>query len=162
MRYLHIACFILIGFMASGCITAWVVAEARKPGDMDIDAWVDFETEDATVAWKRKAWRDVGIPGVTRKLVFKPEAGSPCERFVACLACHAPIKNPCGVSVSYRMLEKAETYGFLVQIENKPDQEIPLTGNPYVWLLLPIGVGIDAGVVFVAVLVCVMGGCANL
>jgi hypothetical protein len=60
------------------------------------------------------------------------------------------------------MLEKAETYGFLVQTENKPDREIPLTGNPYMWLLLPIGVGIDAGVVFFGGLFCVMGGCAML
>jgi len=153
--------------MASGCATAWVVAEARKPGQSDISAWVDFEAEDATVVWKR--WlalpAGAGTPpttGITRKLVFKPEAGSPCEKFAACFGCHAPIKNPCGVSVSYRVLEKAETYGFLVQIENKPDQEIPITGNPYIWLLLPIGVGIDAGVVFIAGIFCVAGGCLML
>lgn len=53
MLYRHIACFMLIGFMASGCATAWVVAEARKPGHGDISARVDYEAEDATVVWKR-------------------------------------------------------------------------------------------------------------
>ena len=177
MRYLRLTCLILIGFMASGCATAWVVAEARKPGHGDIDAWVDYEAEDATVVWKRwlalpivggTPWpaHDVdGNPlttGITRKLVLKPEAGSSCEKITVCIGCHAPINNPCGVSVRYMMLEKAETYGFLVQKENKPDQEIPIKGHPYVWLLLPIGVGIDAGVVAAMGLVCVGGGLAGV
>jgi hypothetical protein len=149
--------------MVSGCATAWVVAKARKPDQSDISWWVDYAAEDPTVVWERRwGWWDPSTSAITGKIVFKPEAGSPCEKFTVCFGCHAPIKNPCGVSVSYRMLEKAETYGFLVQIENKPDQEIPLTGNPYMWLLLPIGVGIDAGVVFFGGLFCVMGGCAML
>jgi hypothetical protein len=173
MRYLHIACFIMIGFMASGCATGWIVAEARKPGEMDIDAWVDNEPEDATVVWKRRLALPAGIrptssagnpltTGITRRIVFEPEAGSPCEKLAVCFDCPATIENPCEVLVSYRMLGKAETYGFLVQSVNKPDQEMPLKGKPYMWLLLPIAVGIDAGVVATIGFFCALNPCWDM
>ena len=154
MRYLRLTSVILIGFMISGCATAWVVAEARKPGPGDISATVYYEGDIATITWKRKTWvglADFGYSptttGITRKIVTELDALCPGPECSVCFGCLAPPKDPWDISVTYQELGAAGTYGFIVWTKDGPARQFPITGNPYMWPLLPLGVAIDAAVV---------------
>jgi hypothetical protein len=164
----------------NGCATNWIVAEARVPSGRKILFEIDTEADHPTVSWRRTVWSGIGNPpttGIRRRFVLKPDEETGCSEFdfyvngcmldqptvVSPKSVDAPIPvtehPPCAIMLTYGAVGEAGFYGLVVSTDKGPIREIPLTGNPYLWLLTPVGVAIDAAIVGTVAFVCVAGGC---